>query len=678
MDKHGDLIARCRALLEAGDVAEFNRIRPAGSLDLTGLSVSKKNLRGVNLDDAVLARAALIQCDLTGATFRRALLDRSDLSKAKLQGATFSRESRLRYACLSEVQAQGANFEAADLTRADLTKANLSDARLSYTVLVDATLSGAVLDRAELFKAYMLGATIEDTSFKNAQLQEAMLRQAKGMNPDFSGANLTNADALRAILHGDKLSFAGAYVKGLQHDGLEKHLANAIADRIPDAAAFAQRRLPIDPAMLVDGIPNSNRGVYEAALRDLNELVGLADVKAFVRRLGDVMRVQNARSNAGLPPLDFNLHFVFTGSPGTGKTTVARIVSQILHGVGYLSKGHLEETDRAGLVAGFLGQTAIKTAEAIDRAKGGTLLIDEAYALTANDDQYGGEAIATLLKRMEDRRGTFTVIAAGYTREMHDFIGSNPGLKSRFTKFVHFPDYADSELVDIMGRMLGNKRLTCTPAMLGYSSVLLAVQKRAHGAEFANGRTVRNYVQEMVERQASRLVADSEHRLFVTEAAALARGGAPGGSTTAALAERIERETRRLEDRGESPAVDLGKLRELALRPDAGSPNSRSHGELVSALDGEAARMGGRGDLADVTTLSLLDTQDIPFDTIVEGGPGAVDLGRFSWESRQHGATSAVPVAQLALGDSFPSLSPPSTALLDQLVAHARPVLPAR
>jgi len=674
-----ELVARCRSLLEAGKVAEFNRLRPTGELDLSGIDLSGRSLRGACLDDALLARAALMRCDLAGASFRRAVLDRSDLSGATLTGATFSRESRIRYACLAGVRAQGANFEAADLTRSDLTQGNFADARLSYTVLVDATLSGAVFDRAELFKAYMLGVTIEETSFKGAQLQEAMLRQAKGMNPDFSGANLTNADALRAMLHGEKLSFEGAYVKGLQHDGLDRYFQKAITDRIPEATAFARRELPIDPALLVDGIPNSSRPVYDAALRDLNELIGLVEVKAFVRRLGDVMRIQHARALAALPPLEFNLHFVFTGSPGTGKTTVARIVSQVLRGVGYLEKGHLEETDRAGLVAGFLGQTAIKTAEVIDRAKGGTLLIDEAYALSEGDDQYGGEAIATLLKRMEDRRGTFTVIAAGYTKEMHVFVGSNPGLKSRFTKFIHFPDYSDGELVDIMGRMTGNKRLSCSPEVLGYSSILLAVQKRAYGAEFANGRTVRNYVQELVERQASRLVAEAERRQFLTDATALAGqlGSADDSSARVRLTERIDAEARRLADRGEAPSPAFGSLRELVRRPDAGAASALAQAELRRLLAGELTALANRGELTDSAILSRLEAVDVPLESVVAGGDAAIDLARFGWETVRGGARTAVPVAELSPKGAFPALSAASIDEVERLVGLVRPLLPS-
>ena len=190
---------------------------------------------------------------------------------------------------------------------------------------------------------------------------------------------------------------------------------------------------------------------FETAFAELNALVGLESVKERLRKVFATHQANQKRIEKGLEPVDVTNHLVFTGSPGTGKTTVARIVAKLYKAIGVLPKGHLVETGRQDLVAAYIGQTAMKTKERIDEAMGGVLFIDEAYTLTqykataAND--FGAEAIATLLKEMEDHRGEFAVIAAGYTKEMADFVLANTGLKSRFSTVIDFPDYSPSELM---------------------------------------------------------------------------------------------------------------------------------------------------------------------------------------------------------------------------------------
>ncbi|MEF9880510.1 MAG: AAA family ATPase, partial [Clostridia bacterium] len=186
----------------------------------------------------------------------------------------------------------------------------------------------------------------------------------------------------------------------------------------------------------------------EALMKELNEYIGLATVKKEVESLINLVTVQKMRREHELPTNDLSLHMVFSGNPGTGKTMIARLMARIYRSLGILSKGHLVEVDRGGLVAGFVGQTAIKTGEVIQKALGGVLFIDEAYALTNHGgNDYGQEAVDTLLKAMEDHREDLIVIVAGYVELMEEFIHSNPGLESRFNRFLNFEDYTVQEML---------------------------------------------------------------------------------------------------------------------------------------------------------------------------------------------------------------------------------------
>lgn len=193
----------------------------------------------------------------------------------------------------------------------------------------------------------------------------------------------------------------------------------------------------------------------EAALQELEDLIGLGSVKQEVLACINLLRVNKMRKEKGLPELQTSNHMVFTGHPGTGKTTVARIMAKIYKSLGVVSKGQLVETDRSGLVAGYMGQTALKTAQVIKKAKGGVLFIDEAYALSSEEgsNDYGKEAIDTLVKGMEDYRDDLVVIVAGYVDEMQKFIAMNPGLRSRFNKYIHFANYSAEEMLAIFKRL---------------------------------------------------------------------------------------------------------------------------------------------------------------------------------------------------------------------------------
>ena len=271
---------------------------------------------------------------------------------------------------------------------------------------------------------------------------------------------------------------------------------------------------PVDSSIVGDEL--------EEALSELNELIGLDAVKSEVFSCINLLRINRMRKEKGLPELQTSNHMVFTGHPGTGKTTVARIMARIYKSLGVVSKGHLIETDRAGLVAGYMGQTALKTAQVIKKAKGGVLFIDEAYSLSSEDgsNDYGKEAIDTLVKGMEDYRDDLVVIVAGYVDEMKKFINMNPGLRSRFNKYIDFENYSAEEMLEIFKRQCDKAQFVLSDEAQHKALAFFARQQ--DDPTFGNARGFRNYFDRTAMNQATRILTlsnptDLEFRTITAE-----------------------------------------------------------------------------------------------------------------------------------------------------------------
>ncbi|MDF2868461.1 MAG: ATPase central domain protein [Anaerocolumna sp.] len=247
-------------------------------------------------------------------------------------------------------------------------------------------------------------------------------------------------------------------------------------------------------------------------LTELDDLIGLSNVKQEINSLINLIKMKGIREEYGMPAMNLSYHMVYTGNPGTGKTTIARLIAEIYKELGILSKGNLVETDRSGLVAGYVGQTALKVKEVVEEALGGVLFIDEAYSLAGNElaGDFGKEAVDALVKLMEDNRDNLVVIVAGYTEEMRTFLKSNTGLISRFNRFINFPDYTIEELTAILTLMAKNSGLSIEEEAVAHVRIYLSTLDKLNTKEFGNARGIRNIFEKILVNQANRLISSTK------------------------------------------------------------------------------------------------------------------------------------------------------------------------
>jgi AAA+ superfamily predicted ATPase len=349
---------------------------------------------------------------------------------------------------------------------------------------------------------------------------EAMISIAGNSNP--LKINITDTDSNKDIPVNNSLSLP-ALLKNMDHDLFDEYVttlyrfasiiakADAVVSKEEEKILnqiYKQLNHPLPERKAQAKIYAGNNDSIDDILKELNSLIGLEDVKKEINTLVNFIKVQKAREAAGLKATNISYHIVFTGNPGTGKTTVARIIGNIYKALGILKTGQIVETDRSGLIAEYVGQTAVKVNKVVDSALDGVLFIDEAYALVSDGmNDYGKEAIATLIKRMEDDRDKLVLIIAGYNKEMQDLIETNPGFKSRFNRYIDFKDYSADELLQIYIAQSSKLEYRISYEAQEKLKELFYKAYSQKDKSFGNGRFVRNIFEKTLEKQANRIAS---------------------------------------------------------------------------------------------------------------------------------------------------------------------------
>ncbi|HBZ03942.1 MAG TPA: hypothetical protein DEO83_09055 [Lachnospiraceae bacterium] len=406
----------------------------------------------------------------------------------------------------------------------------LEDTRTLYTAMKEfgnemLNATGATLKYSVMIQSYFINNVLkyifrmeELDGLNNSQLNETMTytktRLSQNNTTDYMSPDVSsdNSDSEKEVERG------GLKLKTQPVQENPQKVNNSVEE--PETKAAAENNLESyrgDMTLASDHISKTHTTTIESnaidmdtiheILSDVDNLIGLGNVKKEIHDMVNMMLINEMRRRKGLKNPVVSRHLVFTGNPGTGKTTIARAIGKIYKTLGILEKGHMIETDRAGMVAGYMGQTAEKVTEVVQKAMGGILFIDEAYSLvTESEGDFGQEAINTLLKLMEDNRDNLVVIVAGYTEEMQDFINSNPGLRSRFNRYIQFNDYSDDELLQIFKSYVQSQDYILEEGSDDEIKNAIVKIRTEEGENFGNARSMRNYFEKVISNQANRLI----------------------------------------------------------------------------------------------------------------------------------------------------------------------------